>query len=187
MLYNNGYIVKDMVENEELFINHGVYKGIQSCHNWPLGREKDIVSEELTKAADDHFEKNDYREIMRDTELLNRYVRHCKELKINVVVMKVMSSQNTFTADKDLEEIEELGYDCMAGDSVSYLTEVFSEEDGIEVYKRIKEKLNPNGLFYSYAEAEDFIKERKKLLEQGVNLEDYWEPVSVKLSTVVVE
>ena len=73
----------------------------------------------------------------------------------------------------------------MAGDSISYLTEVLAEDsNGLEVYKKFKDKLNSNGLLSSYEEVEDFIKERNKLLEQGINLENYWEPVPVKLSIV---
>lgn len=111
---------------------------------------------------------------------------HCKKLNIDVFIMKVMSSKNTFMADKDLDETEELGFDCMAGDSISYLTEVLAEDNGLEVYKRFKDKLNSNGLLSSYKDVEDFIRARNKLLEQGVNLENYWEPVPVKLSIVVI-
>lgn len=98
-----------------------------------------------------------------------------------------MSKNNSFIADKDFGETEFLGYDCMAGDSVSYLTEVFTEDSVLEVYKRFREKLNVNGLLSTYEEVEDFIKERNKLLAQGINLEDYWEPVPVKLSLVAIE
>ena len=124
MLYNNGYVVKDLIENEDLLINHSAYRGVQSYHNWPLAREQDPVSKELTREIDHDFEKNGYGEILGDTELLKKYVAHCKDLKIEVVVMKIMSASDACTADEDLEEREELGYDCMAGDSVSYLVEV---------------------------------------------------------------
>lgn len=187
MLFNNGYIVKDLIDNEDLLINHSVYKGIQSYHNWPLARENESVSKELTKAINNYFDGNDHIEIMTDTELLKRYFMHCKKLNMDVFIMKVMSSNNTLTADKDLDEIEELGYDCMAGDSISYLTEVLAEDgNGLEEYKRFKDKLNSNGLLSSYEEVEDFIRARNKLLEQGVNLENYWEPVPVKLSIVAI-
>ena len=39
---------------------------------------------------------------------------------------------------------------------------------------------------YSDEEVEEFIKERKKLLEQGMNFEDYWEAVPVRLSLVEI-
>jgi hypothetical protein len=187
MLYNNGYIVKDLIDNEDLLISHSIYKGLQSYHNWPLEKEGDLISKELTKAVQNFFDENGYIEIMRDTKLLRRYVSHCKKLKINVIIIKIMSSKYTFISDEDLEEMEVLGYDCMAGDSVSYLTEIHTEGgDRVESYKRIKDKLNTNGLLSTYEEVEDFIKERNKLLEQGVNLEDYWESVPVRLSLVAI-
>ena len=99
MFYNNGYIVKDLIENEDLLINHRVYRGIQSYHNWPLEREKDSISKELTKVVDNYFDNNNYIEIMRDTKLLEQYVKHCKKIKIDVIIMKIMSCKNTFTTN----------------------------------------------------------------------------------------
>ena len=75
----------------------------------------------------------------------------------------------------------------MAGDNVSYLTEVFTKDsDRFDVYKRFKDKLNLNGLLSTYEEVEEFIKGRNKLLQQGINLEDYWTPIPVKLSLVTI-
>lgn len=79
MLYHNGYVVKDLIENEDLLINHSAYRGVQSYHNWPLAREQDPVSKELTREVDHEFEKNGYVEILGDTELLKKYVAHCKK------------------------------------------------------------------------------------------------------------
>ena len=75
----------------------------------------------------------------------------------------------------------------MAGDSVSYLADVFTKEcNEIALYTDMKIKLNSNGLLNTYEEVEEFIKERKKLLEQGMNFEDYWEAVPVRLSLVEI-
>lgn len=187
MLYNNGYIIKDLIDNEDLMLNDDIYIGLQSYHNWPLEKEEDIISKELTKSAETSFDENNYIEIMRDVELVKRYVKHCEKLKIKVIIIKIMSSKDTSIADKDLNEIEVLGYDCMAGDSVSYLAEIHTKGgDELEVYESIKVKLNSNGLLNNYEEVEDFIKKRNKLLEQGVNLENYWEPVPIRLSLVAI-
>ena len=98
-----------------------------------------------------------------------------------------MSNDDTFIADEDLNETEVLGYDCMAGDSISYLTEIHTESSAkFELYKSLKTKLNSNGLLNSYEEVEDFIRKRNKLLEQGINLEDYWKPIPVRLSLVTL-
>jgi hypothetical protein len=75
----------------------------------------------------------------------------------------------------------------MAGDSVSYLLEVHAENSNeFESYESVKVKLNRNGLLNTYEEVEDFINKRNELLAQGINLEDYWEPVPVRLSLVAV-
>ena len=188
MLYNNGYIIKDLVDNEELSINNTVYRGLQSYHSWPLNKEEDSISKELTKLAEKCFDENNYMEIMPDTKLLKKYVNHCVKLEMKVMILKIMSADNTSIANEELKEIEVLGYDCMAGDSVSYLSEIHTEcGDEFESYKSIKSKLNSNGLLNTYEEVEDFIKKRKKLLEQGINLEDYWKPVVVRISLVVFE
>lgn len=187
MLYNNGYVVKDLIDNEELLINHNVYRGLQSYHNWPLSKEIDSISKELTKSLENYFDENNYIEIVRDVKLLRRYVNHCKKLEKRVIILKIMSNDDTFIADEDLNETEVLGYDCMAGDSISYLTEIHTESAAkFELYKSLKTKLNSNGLLNSYEEVEDFIRKRNKLLEQGINLEDYWKPIPVRLSLVTL-
>ena len=77
-------------------ISYDVYKGFQSCRNWPLEKMEDLFSKKLTKAAtelfEEHLEKYGYEyEIITDIELLKEYVSHCKELQLEIVVMKVMS------------------------------------------------------------------------------------------------
>lgn len=187
MLYNNGYIVKDLIDNEELSIDHNIYRGLQSYHNWPLSNETDSISKEITKSVENYFDENNYIEIIRDVKLLTKYVNHCKKLGKRVIILKIMSKDDTFIADEDLNEIEILGYDCMAGDSISYLSEIHTKIcDEFEIYKSLKTKLNINGLLNSYEEVEDFIRKRNKLLEQGINLEDYWKPVPVRLSLVAI-
>ena len=191
MLCNNGYIVKDLIDNEDLSINHA-YRGLQSYHNWPLEKEEDTISKELTKSAaslfERHLEKYGYEyEIITDVELLKKYVNHCKNLQLEIIVMKIMSNKNAPVSSNDLKEIEILGYDCMATESESYLAEIYAEDgDEFEPYKSIKGKVNSNGLLNTYEEVEDFIGKRNKLLEQGLNLEDYWEPVPVRLSIVEI-
>ena len=192
MLCNNGYIVKDLIDNEDLSINHNVYRGLQCYHNWPLEKEEDNISKELTKSAaslfEEHLEKYGYEyEIITDVELLKEYVNHCKKLQLEIIVMKIMSNKNAPVSSHDLKEIEILGYDCMATESESYLAEIFAEDgDNFEPYKSIKGKTNSNGLLNTYEELEDFIVKRNKLLEQRINLEDYWEPIPVRLSLVEI-
>lgn len=183
MLYNNGYIVKDLVCNGELFLTDNFYRGIASYHNWPLEKEEDNDSKELTKLIEMAFEKNNFIEILNDVELLRKYVNHCKKRNIDIIVMKVMSQKKFSIALDDLEDTEILGYDCMAGDNVSYLIEVF-EDDNIQSFDNIKKLLNQNGLLNSYEEVENFIQIRNELLQQGLNLEDYWEALPVKLSLI---
>ena len=75
----------------------------------------------------------------------------------------------------------------MATESESYLVEIYTENaNEFESYKNIKSKVNSNGLLNSYKEVEDFINTRKELLKQGVELEDYWEPFTVRLSLVSI-
>ena len=99
MLYNNGYVVKDLIDNEELLMDHNTYRGLQSYHNWPLSKEIDSISKELTKLVENYFDENNYIEIMRDVKLLRRYVNHCRKLEKRVIILKIMSNEDTFIAD----------------------------------------------------------------------------------------
>ena len=147
MLYNNGYIVKDLVCNGELFLTDNFYRGIASYHNWPLEKEEDNDSKELTKLIEMAFEKNNFIEILNDVELLRKYVNHCKKRNIDIIVMKVMSQKKFSIALDDLEDTEILGYDCMAGDNVSYLIEVF-EDDNIQSFDNIKKYMDEDDIEY---------------------------------------
>jgi len=55
ILYNNGYIVKELIENEN-FVN-SIYRGIEYYKNWPLESQTDPISKELTELAENSFEK----------------------------------------------------------------------------------------------------------------------------------
>lgn len=185
MLYNNGYIIKDLIDNEELEISHSIYRGLQSFHSWPLDKKNDDISKELTNTVINYFEKNNYIEIMQDTKLLADYVNHCNKLGIKNIILKIMSKSDSLIAEKELNEIEFLGYDCMAADNVSYLTEIHTKEGrAFEEYKDMLTKLNANGLLNTYEEVEEFIQKRNSLLKRGINLEDYWSPIPVRLSLV---
>lgn len=186
MLYNNGYIIKDLIDNEDLEILHSDYRGLQSFHSWPLNKEKDDISKKLTSAVMDYFEKrNKFVEILQGTKLLTDYADHCQELGIKIIIMKIMSERGKLLAEKDLRETEFLGYDCMAACDVSYLAEIHMKEGGIfEEYENMRAKLNKNGLFDNFEDVEEFIEKRNSLLKRGVNLEDYWSPVPVRLSLV---
>lgn len=177
-----------LIDNEDLSLGNSIYRGIENYHNWPLETQKDNISLDLTKQLEKHFDENDYVEILKDINLLKKYVKHCKELGVNIVIFKVMTANNSLVADEDLKEIEVLGYDCLAGDSVSYLAEIFCDGDiYIELYEQTKKKVNSNGLLNSYDEAEAFIKAREKLIDQGLNLEAYWKAVPARLSIVTLD
>ena len=156
---------------------------IKTCKHAKIEDYISELHEELTKLIEMAFEKNNFIEILNDVELLRKYVNHCKKRNIDIIVMKVMSQKKFSIALDDLEDTEILGYDCMAGDNVSYLIEVF-EDDNIQSFDNIKKLLNQNGLLNSYEEVENFIQIRNELLQQGLNLEDYWEAIPVKLSLI---
>jgi len=197
MIYTNGYIVKDINDNEDLIIKDDIYRGLETYYSWPLEKKDDIVSRELTRLAEASFEENSlegnfYYEILTDVELLKRYVNHCNELQIEIIIMRVMTNKNAFIANEELNETEVLGYDCIAGYAYSYLSDIHVEsqndfaQNDFASYKTLKDKTNSNGLLNTYDEVEDFIVKRNKLLEQGINLEDYWEPVPARLSLVEI-
>lgn len=197
MLNNNGYIVKELIINEDCVgFGCNIYRGVESFVNWPLDEELDLVSKHLTAECEKHFENNNCLEILCDLDLLERYVKHCEALGKEIVILKIMSKNGSTTAaDFDLPETEFLGYDCMAGDSVSYLVELFVDESvgGVDedivmkTYTAFRDRLNANCLLSTYEEVEEFISERNKLLKCGINLEDYWKPVPVRLSLVSIK
>ena len=76
--------------------------------------------------------------------------------------------------DENIEIEEALGYDCGTV-GYSYLYQESNERNIL---------LNKNGLIDKYEDVLKFIKHRKKDIESGLNIENFWKEIPIKISIV---
>ena len=75
-----------------------------------------------------------------------------------------------------------LGYDCLGTINYSYLYTDFKDYEKKLKSKNVK--LNKVGLFNKYEEVLNFIELRRKDIDSGLNIENYWKEIPIKISIV---
>lgn len=193
MIYNNGYVVKSLQEHEWYTQKFGTYFGIGSFTSWPL---KYIAKyDELNQKLEPFFLERDkgfflserYRtetpfviELIRDEDVICEYIENCKKEKIETIIMRVESEIPIRESESRFHVVEQLGWDCLAQSYYTYLDELdFIDRQGI-----LKSKLNKNGLFDAIDDVKQFIRMREIAMDNGMDLEDAFEPIPARLSIV---
>lgn len=171
-LYKNGFVVA------EIDMENGYYNA------WPLSNLRDDkMAESLTNEADDNwFIKYEMQHIVPDLNYIKKYVSYCNSIQLQVKVLLFESFDKNVVIDEQLEISEELGFDCIGTVYYSYLQTEYNEF----MLELQKENIvrNKYGLLNSIEEVLFFIDLRKKVIATGVNLEDFWEEIPVKISIV---
>lgn len=171
-LYKNGYVVSEVKDNNYTY------------NVWPLDdldNDNDAVA--LTNEADSNwFLQYDMQHIAPDFQFAYKYLQHCKKknMKANILLYETANSE-IIVSDNNLPT-KLLGYDCIGIVSYSYLK---------DEYKYFKEDLNAKGIYINeyglFDTLEDvltYISLRQKDINSGINLEDFWEELPVKISCI---
>ena len=165
-LYKNGFIIAEMKQSENCIYNA-----------WPLeGIEDDSTAQSLTEEADEKwFTKYDMLEIIPDLEYIKKYKKCCDKLNIDTKVLLIETPYQFPIINENIEIEEILGYDCIGTVGYSYLHQESNERNIL---------LNKNGLIDKYEDVLKFIEHRKKDIESGLNIENFWEEIPIKISIV---
>ena len=171
-LYKNGYVVAD-INNEN------------SAYNaWPLSELKnDTVAEQLTDDAYEiWFYNYDMHHIIPDVNYIKTYQNYCNSIDLQTKILLFESPDNNIVIDDTPEIIEELGFDCLGTVYFSYLQSEYNDFKP-ELTER---KIFPNkhGLFDKLEYVLYYIELRQKDIASGINLEDFWEELPVRISVV---
>lgn len=174
-LYKTGYIVATIDDNN-----------IFSYNSWPLLNVKnDEIADRLTDEADDRwFTFYDMPEIAPELNYVKRYATHCHNIGIKAVILLIETPLNSFEVNDELNNVKLYGYDCIGSVYYSYLNEERNFFKNEFVEKNIT--LNRNGLFNSIEDVEKFIKLRQESISIGVNLENYWKEMPIRISEVII-
>ena len=172
ILYKNGFVVADMsAEN--------------SAYNaWPLADKKnDKMAQALTDEAYNRwFAVYDMQQILPDTEYIKRYLDYCNRIHLPVKVLLFESPNGNIAIDNEPKICETLGFDCIGTVHYSYLQTEYNEFRPELLEQNIV--LNPHGLLGRLEDVLFFVKLRKKVIASGINLEDFWEELPVRISVV---
>lgn len=172
-LYKTGFIVAEMKQSENWIIN-----------GWPLQNLiNDKEAKSITQEAEDKwFTKYDMLEIIPDLEYIKKYKDYCDKLKIDTKILLIESPYEYPNINKDIEIKEVLGYDCLGTVNYSYL---YTDFKGYE--NELKDKnieLNKTGLLNKYEDVLKFIELRKKDINSGLNIENFWKEIPIRISIV---
>ena len=181
-LYNNGYVVMGLQKNSFSSTLDG-FRGVDSFVSWPLKDYNDSLSKSLEDEAwDKWFGFKDVLEVVPQKDYLIRYVNHCKDNKLDTIILQLETPNCNQIAIVQLDVLEVLGFDCITGVQLSYLNLLpdFLQEHFPVAYV----KLNSNGLCDSIDDAYKYLETYNKLLSQGIDLEHGPNPVPAKLSIV---
>lgn len=171
-LFKNGYVVAKLNVNDKAY------------DAWPLADlPNDKIAEALTDWADNEwFCKYDMQHIVPDLDYARIYLNYCKSIKLPVKMLLFESLDSTITINDEVRIEEFIGFDCIATVYYSYLQSGKKEFKADLLSKNIC--LNKNGLANSMEDVLEFIKIRREVIASGVNLEDFWKEIPVKISVV---
>lgn len=169
-LYKNGYVVSEIKDNDYTY-NVWPFENIYDDKNAVL----------LTEEADNNwFLKYDMLHIVPDFQFAYKYYQYCKKIGIRANILLYETLNNDVIVPDNNLASGLLGFDCIGDVYYSYLK---SE------YSYFKEDLNAKGiysneygLFHSLEDVLTYIHLRRKDINSGINLEDFWKEIPVKIS-----
>ncbi len=170
-LYKNGFVVAEV--NFEDF----------TYNAWPLNDlSDDKIAQLLTDEADDKWflKYQRMQHIAPDLDYTKRYLDYCESINLQVEVLLFESLNDRIVIDDELEICEVLGFDCIGTVYYSYLQ---TELDACRS-ELLEKNIIPNkyGLLDKLEDALYFNQLRQEVIASGVNLEDFWEEIPVRIS-----
>lgn len=174
-LFKTGYIVAT-IDDYKIF----------SYSVWPLSRvENDEIAKRITDEADDNwFTLYDMPEIVPSLKYVKRYAEYCHSIGIDVVILMIETPVSNFEVNDELKTIKTYGYDCIGSIGYSFLMN--ERTIFVDDFARNKIVFNEYGLFCSTEDVERFIILRQEYIASGINLENYWTEMIIRISEVIL-
>ena len=171
-LFKNGFVVAEMNVDDLLY------------RAWPLFELRDDkTAQALTDFADETwFFVYNMQHIVPDQNYVKQYLNYCKSIDLQVEVLLFESWNDAIVIDDEVEICEVLGFDCIGNVYYPYLQ---TELDAC-MSELLANNIVPNkyGLLKKLEDVVFFIESRKREIASGINLEDFWEELPVRISIV---
>ena len=103
-------------------------------------------------------------------------------MNIDTKILLIESPNEYPNTDENVEIEEVLGYDCIGTINYSYLYKDYKNYE--HQLKSENVVLNKNGLFKKYEDVLKFIELRKKDMDSGLNIEDFWKKTPIRISII---
>lgn len=143
------------------------YRGFSTPFSWPLDREADSLSKELSQKLFQEWMEQPIGALQASADLgfIQSYAEHCRRLGISCKVFWFA----TAAFSKAPEGFVPLGWDFIASADLSYL---WADGDYLFQHCNLSDiHLNANGLFSCKEDAERYASVRRQALSDGVELE----------------
>lgn len=160
----NGILVQGLNDKTK-YIKNFTYEGINAYFQYPLTGENDNESRRLTNEQQSkEISNNQYvsLEFISNFDLYERYLRRCMELQIKIRVLFIESEYSSEIWREDLPSMKFLGYEYCP---IPVDEQVITDMDWYEPFSKYWEKLNKYGLFDTYADVIEFVKEYNQAIE----------------------
>jgi len=164
----NGVLVQGLHEKTS-FIKNFAYGGIHAYFSFPLIGKLDkecrkLTSEQMWKQVSENEMLYLYRELISDGALLERYLKKCGEMGIDVRALFVESGYPNEIWQEEKPPMRFLGYEyCPFPIDEQIITNL----DWYEPFAKFREMLNEYGLFNSYGDALAFVEAYRKAESDG--------------------
>lgn len=171
-LYRNGYVVSEVKDNDYTY------------NVWPFEDvDDDKNAMMLTEEAENTwFLQYDMQHIVPDFKFVYKYFQYCQNngLKSNILLYETTNKEIVVPEIKLPTKL--LGFDCIGNVYYSYLK---------NEYNYFKDDLNAKGIYVnkyglldSLEDVLTYISLRQKDISSGIQLENFWEELPTKISSV---
>lgn len=143
------------------------YAGFATPLSWPLDREADSLSRELSQKLFQEWMKRPIGSLQASADLgfIQSYAEHCRRLGISCKVFWFAAA----AFSKAPEGFVPLGWDDIASADLSYL---WADGDYLFLHYNLSDmRLNAHGLFSCKEDAERYASVRRQALSDGAELE----------------
>ena len=190
--YNNGIVIQGLTQSPECYdasLGHD-YIGLERFLTDPLEQESDIKSMQLTNEITEYrLKKWGSAFTITNQELLFRYISHCNEQNLPIRCIQIESEAQYPFSDIIPSQKKFLGYEYVDTDmqtSCSYEDLCMDPPYIGHAFDSIIHSLNEYGLFNTLTDIQKYIDIRLKLVKQGYDMEEYFNPQIVKLYDIMV-
>lgn len=163
----NGIIIQQLT-NPGRYSFSFPYNGVNAFHQYPLCGIHDPECLALTKEVFSKETNDGYyiqTEFMSSMELVNRYLRCCKKHRIPVRALFIESDYTDEIWTDTIPDMKFLGFEYC---SLPFDNQIITDMDWSPCLSGFRSKLNANGLFDSFADAEAFREAYLKRMSEGM-------------------